>query len=142
IILGIEAQAAIAELRSRHWSALGRRITLFAAQFLIPAVIILGSWRAVAEGGISYAGWWRKADLLFSVFDNYSRPFDVACFALLLMLLGVLVWQQRLCIAPRLGPAIALVVAAYLLLPSQLLSGSGLDHRIPVALFVLLVASA
>jgi hypothetical protein len=34
------------------------------------------------------------------------------------------------------------VFAAYLLLPSQLLSGSGLDHRIPVALFALLVASA
>ena len=141
IILGIEVQPAIAELRNRRWSALARRMALFAAQFLIPAAIVLGSWR-VAEGGISYAGWWRKADLLFSVFDNYSRPFDIACFALLLMLLGVLVWQQRLCIAPRLGPAIALVVAAYLLLPSQLLSGSGLDHRIPVALFVLLVASA
>ena len=117
----------------------GRRL---AAQFAVPAAIILLSWRSVAEGGISYAGLWRKPDLLFSVFDTYNRPFDIACFALLLVLLGVLAWRRRLHIAPRLMPALALVFAAYLLLPSQLLSGSGLDHRIPVALFVLLVAAA
>jgi len=126
IVLGIEMQPAIGELRFRRWHALGRRAMLFAAQFLIPGAIILGSWRSVAAGGISYAGWWRKPDLLFSVFDNYSRPFDIGCFALLLILLG----------------ALAFVFAAYLLLPSQLLSGSGLDHRVPVGLFVLLVASA
>jgi len=142
IILGIELPPAIAEWRIQHWPALGRRAALFAAQFLVPAAIILGSWRAVAGGGISYAGLWRKPDLLFSVFDTYNRPFDVACFALLLILFGVLAWRRRLHIAPRLMPALVLVFAAYLLLPSQMLSGSGLDHRIPVALFVLLVAAS
>jgi hypothetical protein len=142
IVLGIEMQPAIGELRFRRWHALGRRAMLFAAQFLIPGAIILGSWRSVAAGGISYAGWWRKPDLLFSVFDNYSRPFDIGCFALLLILLGALAWRRRLQIAPRLVPALVLVFGAYLLLPSQLLSGSGLDHRVPVGLFVLLVASA
>jgi hypothetical protein len=142
IILGIELQPVIAEWRIRHWPALGRRAALFAAQFLIPAAIILASWRSVAGGGISYARLWRKPDLLFSVFDTYNRPFDVACFVLLLILLGVLAWRRRLHIASRLMPALALVFAAYLLLPSRLLSGSGLDHRIPVALFVLLVAAS
>jgi hypothetical protein len=142
IVLGIEVQPAIGELRFRQWHALARRAALFAAQFLIPAAIIVVSWHSVAAGGIGYAGWWRKPDLLFSVFDNYSRPLDIACFALLLILFGALAWRRRLLIAPRLMPALALVFAAYLLLPSQLLSGSGLDHRIPVALFVLLVASA
>jgi hypothetical protein len=61
---------------------------------------------------------------------------------LLLILLGVLAWRRGLHIAPRLKPALVLVFAAYLLLPSQMLSGSGLDHRIPVALFVLLVAAS
>jgi hypothetical protein len=142
IILGIEMQPAVGELRFRRWHDLGRRAMLFAAQFLIPAAIIVGPWRSVAAGGISYAGWLRKLDLLFSVFDNYSRPFDIACFALLLILFGALAWGRRLQIAPRLVPALVLVFVAYLLLPSQLLSGSGLDHRIPVALFVLLVAAA
>jgi len=122
IVLGIELQPAIAEWHNQRWPALGRRAALFAAQFLIPAAIVLASWRSVAGGGISYAGLWRKPDLLFSVFDTYSRPFDVACFALLLILLGVLAWHRRLHIASRLMPALALVFAAYLLLPSRLLS--------------------
>jgi hypothetical protein len=142
MIAGVEMQPALAEWKAWQWRALGRRIALLAGQFVIPAAVVVGSWSAVSGGGISYAAWWRKADLLFSVFDNYSRPFDVACFALLLILLGGLGWHQRLRLAPRLVPAIALVFAAYLLLPSQLLSGSGADHRIPVALFVLLVAEA
>jgi hypothetical protein len=142
MIAGVEAWPALAEWQARQWRALGRRIALLVGQFVIPAAVVVGSWSAVSSGGISYAAWWRKADLLFSVFDNYSRPFDVACFALLLILLGGLGWHQRLRLAPRLVPAIALVFAAYLLLPSQLLSGSGADHRIPVALFVLLVAAA
>ncbi|MBV9583597.1 MAG: hypothetical protein JO213_01795 [Alphaproteobacteria bacterium] len=142
IILGIETQPAVAEYRARDWPSLMRRAALFAAQFAIPAAIVLGSWSAVATGGIGYAGFWRKPDLLFSTFDNYSRPFDIACFALLLLLFAALAWRGRLHIAPRLMPALALVFAAFLLLPSQFLSGSGLDHRIPVALFVLLVAAA
>src|SRR5260370_34892664 len=139
---GVEAGPALAEGNGRRWRGLGGRIALFAGQFMLPTVVILGSWHAVSGGDISYAGWWRKADLLFSVFDNYSRPFDAACFALLLILFGSLAWRRRLHLAPRLIPAIALVFAAYLLLPSQLLSGSGADHRIPVALFVLLAAAA
>jgi hypothetical protein len=142
IIAGVEARPALAEWHGRRWRSLGGRIALFAGQFMLPAVVILGSWHAVSGGDISYAGWWRKADLLFSVFDNYSRPFDAACFALLLILFGSLAWRRRLHLAPRLIPAITLVFLAYLFLPSQLLSGSGADHRIPVALFVLLAAAA
>jgi hypothetical protein len=142
IIAGVEARPAMAEWQARQWPALGRRMALLVGQFVIPAAVVFSSWPAVSGGGISYAAWWRKADLLFSVFDNYSRPFDVACFALLLILLSGLAWRRRLHLAPRLLPAIALVFLAYLLLPSQLLSGSGADHRIPVALFVLLVVAA
>jgi len=142
IILGIELQPALAEWRIRRRTALAHRTALLAAQFVIPAAIVFLSWRSAAEGGIGYAGLWRKPDLLFSVLDAYNRPFDIVCFGLLLVLLGVLAWRRRLHVAPRLMPAVALVFAAYLLLPSQLLSGSGLDHRIPVALFVLLVAAS
>src|SRR5438132_6465097 len=106
---GVEAGPALAEWHARQWRALGRRAALYAGQFVIPAAIVLGSWSGVSEAGISYAAWWRKADLLFSVLDNYNRPFDVACFALLLILVGGLAWHRRLHLAPRLLPAIALV---------------------------------
>src|SRR5207237_4858134 len=93
-------------------------------------------------GGISYAAFWRKADLLFSVFDNYVRAFDIVCFALFTGLIGWLAATRRLRLAPRLAGAASLVFAAYLLLPSQIYGGSGADHRLPVAMFLLLIAAS
>jgi hypothetical protein len=142
VIIGIELSPAWGELRARRWPALVRRIAIVGAQFAIPAVLFFAYWHPAAAGGISYAAFWRKADLLFSVFDNYDRPFDVACFALFLGLIGWLAATRRLRLAPRLTGAVGLVFAAYLLLPSQIYGGSGADHRLPVAMFLLLIAAS
>ena len=142
VISGVEAAPAFAELGARRWPAFVRRIGIAGAQFVVPTALFLGNWQAEAGGAVSYAGFWRKADLLFSVFDNYDRTFDVACFALFLGLIGWLAWTRRLRLMPRLGWAACLVFAAYLLLPSQMYGGSGADHRLPTAWFLLLVASS
>src|SRR5260370_29011499 len=112
------------------------------AQFAIPAVLFLGYWHPAAAGGISYAAFWRKADLLFNVFDNYNRAFDIVCFALFLGLIAWLAATRRLRLAPRLAGAVGLVFASYLLLPSQIFGGSGADHRLPIAIFLLLIAAS
>ncbi|MFZ2007509.1 MAG: hypothetical protein WAV02_20660, partial [Stellaceae bacterium] len=96
---------------------------------------------ASPHGALSFTAPWRKPDLLFSVLDNYNRPFDVACFALFVALFGVLAWRRRLRLDSRLGLGVAVVLVAYLLLPSQMLSGSGVDRRLPLALFLLLIAA-
>ncbi len=141
-LCGLEIPMAVAELRARAWPALGRRIAVFAPQFVVPAALFLG-WRHQADAGrISYAGFARKADLLFSVFDNYDRAFDIVCFALFLALGLWLAASGRLRLAPRLGWAAGLIFAAYLLMPSQIYGGSGADHRLPLALFLLLVAGS
>lgn len=142
VIVGVEALPAIAEFRTRQWPALGRRIVIAAPQFVAPAALLLSVRRALPSEMVSYAGLWRKADLLFSVFDNYDRPFDIACFALVLALIGGLVWARRLGMGPRLASAAGIVFAAYLLLPSQMYGGSGVDHRLPIAFFLLLVAAS
>jgi hypothetical protein len=142
VIIGIELSPTWGELRARRWPALGRRAALAGAQFAIPAVLFLGYWHPAAAGGISYAAFWRKADLLFSVFDNYDRAFDIVCFVLFLGLIGWLTATRRLRLAPRLGGAAGLVFAAYLLLPSQIYGGSGADHRLPVAMFLLVIAAS
>ncbi|HVC56038.1 MAG TPA: hypothetical protein VND95_08785, partial [Stellaceae bacterium] len=142
VILGLELGPALRQWRAAEWRALSRRAALASGQFAIPLAIVIGWWQPAGQGHVRYGAPWRKADLLFTVFDNYNRPFDVVCFALLLALLGVLAWQKRLRIAPRLVPSLALVAASYLLLPSQMMTGSGVDRRIAVALFVLLVAAA
>jgi hypothetical protein len=142
VILGIEAGPAASELRARLWPTLGRRILVAAAQFAAPLALLLGGSRQAAPGPVSYGGIWRKADLLFSVVDNYHRIFDIACFALFVGLFLVLAWTRRLGLARRLSWATGLVFVSYLLLPSQIFGGSGTDHRLPAAFFLLLVAAS
>ena len=141
-IIGVEFLPAVAELRARQWRSLGRRIAIGVPQFVAPAALWLGIRHDAPAGTVSYAALWRKADLLFSVFDNYNRAFDVVCFALFLALIGWLLWTRRLGLAPRLAAAAGIIFAAYLLLPSQIYAGSGADHRLPIAFFLLLVAAS
>ena len=129
-------------MRARQWPALCRRIVIAAPQFVAPTALWLDVRRDWPNGTVSFAGLWRKADLLFSVFDNYDRAFDFACFALFLTLIGVLVLTRRLGMAPRLASAAGIVFAAYLLLPSQMHGGSGADHRLPITFFLLLIAAS
>jgi hypothetical protein len=140
-IAGIELPAALSQPRARFYRELPQRIAVAGAQFVLPAIIFLRYEPPSPGGSISFTHIWRKADLLFSVFDDYSRPFDIAGFVLLIALFGVLAWRRRLLIAPRLGVAAAFLLAAYLLLPSQMMSGSGVDRRLPVALFLVLIAA-
>ena len=142
VILGVEALPATGEFRGREWPALARRIAIAVPQFVAPAALLLDLQRSWPSGMISSAGLWRKADLLFSVFDNYNRAFDLACFALFLALIGWLVWTRRFGVGPRLASAAGIVFTAYLLLPSQIYGGSGADHRLPIAFFLLLVAAS
>jgi hypothetical protein len=142
VILGVEAAPASAELRARRWSALGYRFAVAAAQFVAPGALFLVGLHGSASASVSFAGVWRKADLLFSVFDNYDRGFDIACFALLLGLFGWLLWARRLGLASRLAWAAGSVLVAYLLLPSQMYGASGVDRRLPTAFFLLLVAAS
>ena len=141
-IIGVEILPAIAETRVLQWPALVRRFAIGVVQFVVPAALWLGLRHEIPAGTVSYAAIWRKADLLFSVFDNYNRAVDVICFALFLALIGGLLWTRRLGLVPRLGAAMGLIFVAYLLLPSQIYSGSGADHRLPTALFLLLVAAS
>jgi hypothetical protein len=141
VIIGIELSPAWRELRARCWPTMACRMAIVAAQFIIPAVLFFCYWHPIAAGGVSYAAFWRKADLLFGVFDNYHRAFDIVCFVLFLGAIGWLAATRRLRLAPRLTGAVGLVFAAYLLLPSQIYGGSGADHRLPVAIFLLLVAA-
>lgn len=141
-IAGVELAPALNLLRARHYPALAARLAAGVLQFVVPAILFLYCQPASTGGPVSFTPLWRKADLLFGVFDNYSRPFDVACFALLVGLFGALAWRRRLRLAPRLGAALAILFAAYLLLPSQMMSGAGVDRRLPVALFLVLIAAS
>lgn len=142
VIFGMELPPAFDELRTCRWPALRRRIVIAGAQCIAPAALILFYWRPGVTGTIGYGAVWRKADLLFSVFDNYDRVLDIVSFVLLVGLLGWLAWSRLLPLARRLAWSLFLVFAVYLLLPSQMYGGSGADHRLPIALFLLLIGAS
>jgi hypothetical protein len=106
----------------------------------VPALLLI-FWRHGGSGPLAF-NLVRKPDLLFSIFDNYDRRFDVICFALFLLLLLGLAATRRLGPAPVLRLPLVLVTLAYLVMPSQLFGASGADHRLPVALFLLLIAGS
>ncbi len=139
VILGLEAAPGIGELVARRWSILVRRIVVAVPQFVIPSVFILGYWHPAAADLFRYGDFWDKADLFFSVFDNYSYVFDIACCALFLTLIGWLASTRRLGLDRRRSTVVCLVFFVFLALPNQIEGGSGVDHRVPVALLLFLV---
>lgn len=141
IIFGMEAQPTLSEWQRGRWSALVLRAALFSAQFLIPAAILALWWHPSGEGQIVYPGTGPKMYLLFGVLYNYSPVLVFACYGLLLALLGGLAWRRRLNISPRLAPGILLILLAYLLLPTEIASAKGIDHRLVVGFFLLVVAA-
>jgi hypothetical protein len=141
-LAGIEAGPALVLLRTGDGRRLAARLAIAGVQFIVPAAIILLSWRGAATGTIAYGNYGRKVDLLFSIFDNYNRGFDVACFALFAALLLALAAWRRLGLAPAMRGPLLLVTSAYLALPSQMLSGAGADHRMAIAIFLIILAGS
>jgi hypothetical protein len=143
MIGGVELSSLWAAWRTRRWATLGRQTGAVLAPLAAPIVIWLAAWHPGPGdgGGLAWANPLRKFDLLFSVFDDYSRPFDVAGFAVLVLLMGLGFWRRRLLLDRRLGAALVLVMVAYVAMPARLLGGSGVDHRLPVMLGLLLVAA-
>ncbi|HEV2673369.1 MAG TPA: hypothetical protein VGV37_02440 [Aliidongia sp.] len=143
MIVGVELAALRASLAARRWRALGRDLALIIVALAAPILLWLAAWRPGPGdgGGLAWANPLRKVDLLFSVFDEYSRPFDVAGFVILVLLLGFGFRRRWLAIDRRLGHALAVLTLAYLAMPARLLGGSGVDHRLPIMLALLLVAA-
>ncbi|HLZ67873.1 MAG TPA: hypothetical protein VKQ29_16735 [Aliidongia sp.] len=141
---GVELAALWSALAAGRWRALARTAGAILLPLLAPVVLWLAAWRPGPGdgGGLVWANPLRKFDLLFSVFDDYSRSFDVACFALVVLALGIGFWRRRLTLDRRLGHALAVLTLVYLVMPARLLGGSGVDHRLPVMLCLLLVAAS
>ncbi|HZB90844.1 MAG TPA: hypothetical protein VE397_05340 [Stellaceae bacterium] len=110
--------------------------------FLPPLAVLVLLTPGSAGGAINYGSMLRKFDLLFSVFDNYSRPFDVACFALAVIALGLAFARGWVRLAPGMGVPLLLLALVYVAMPSQLATASGADHRIPLLMALMLVASS
>jgi hypothetical protein len=142
IIGGLEVQPAFVEWRAGRWRALRLRVAVLAPQFVLPVVIALSFWHPTGRNRIVYEGWSRKLEWMFGIFYNYNPLLDFGCFFLLIALFGGLAASRRLDVAPRATPAILLLLAAYLLLPTEMFGAWATDQRVILAFFLLLVAAA
>jgi hypothetical protein len=125
-------------LRPRLGAA-ARALVIGAVPFL-PALALMA--RESSPGRIAFGNPLRKVDLLFSVFDDYSRPFDVACFVLVILAFAVVFQRRWVKLAPEMaGPLIGLAIL-YLALPTQLFTASGADRRVPMMIFLALIAGS
>jgi hypothetical protein len=129
----------------RHRAAPGRAVAdlVVAALPLLPALAILWLWvPGSAAGAIVFGQLPRKLDLLFSVFDNYSRPFDVACFVVAVIALAAAFYRRWVRLDAAMAMPLNVLALVYLVMPSQLATASGADHRIPLLLGLMLVAGS
>ncbi|HWE76513.1 MAG TPA: hypothetical protein VG328_25340 [Stellaceae bacterium] len=95
-----------------------------------------------STGRIIFANPLRKFDLLFSVFDNYSRPFDVVCFVLIVLVVGFAYWRRWVTLAPAMVLPMLGLVAVYIAMPTQLFTAAGVDRRIPMMIFLALIGGS
>jgi hypothetical protein len=133
ILIGIEATPLL-----RAPGQTLRRLAIAALPLAVPLAI----WLASGSGGalVAFSPPLRKLDLLYSTFDLYHRPFDIACFALFVMVLAVAFGRRWLALAPSFALPLALLVLAYLVMPTQIAGASGVDRRMPLAIALLLCA--
>ncbi len=109
--------------------------------FVPPLAILLIGSAGTASGAISYGSPWRKLDLPFSIFDNYSRPFDVACFVLAVGAVALAFSRRWIRLELSMALPLALLAAVFLIVPSQLFTAAGADHRLPLVLAFVGVAA-
>jgi hypothetical protein len=138
--MGYEAGMIFRE-RLRPARAVGALIVA-GAPLLPPAAIYLLLTPKPGGGYIAYNDLMDKIPLLFNIFNNYSFPFDAACFATAVLATGFAFWRRWVRLHPAIAMPLGLLLLTYLLMPDQLATASGADGRIPLLLALLLVAGS
>ena len=126
-------------LQRKRIAAALRDLVIGGAPFL-PALALMA--HNSSTGRIIYANPLRKLDLLFSVFDNYSRPFDVTCFVLIVLAVALAYWRGWVRLAPAIVLPLLGLVAVYIAMPTQLFTAAGVDRRIPMMMFLVLIGGS
>lgn len=106
----------------------------------LPALILMHM--NSSTGRIIYGNPLRKFDLLFSVFDDYSRPFDVTCFGVAVLAVGFAFWRRWVRLAPEMVLPLLGLVVVYLAMPTQLFTAAGVERRIPMVIFLVLIGGS
>jgi len=135
-------EAALAWRRRSVPAGALARLALAAVPFLPGLALLLLATPGSAAGAISFGSPLRKLDLLFSVFDNYHRPFDIACFLAVVLAGALAFWRRWAKLDATMALPLAAVALTYLVMPNRIATAAGADHRIPLLMGLLLIAGS
>lgn len=141
LILGYEAARLRQQERPVSASAL-RDLGIAAAQFILPLAILVAARGSGAAEGISYSRFFRKFDLLFNIVDNYVTWLDVLTLLLLVGLFGLGAARRRIAMSPVMMLPLLVLCLAQIAMPNRALGATGVDHRMPLVLALVLIAAS
>jgi hypothetical protein len=107
-----------------------------------PVLALLVLTAGPSGGDIGWSRLVRKLDLLFNIVDNYHRGFDIATFALLVALFAAAAIARALTVSRVMAASLLFLCLAQLLMPNRLFGGTGVDHRMPLILALLLIGAS
>ncbi|HEX3499567.1 MAG TPA: hypothetical protein VHT04_09610 [Stellaceae bacterium] len=141
VILGYEISRFYRQGRLFSLGGLGE-LCASGLQF-VPVLALLVLTAAPGSGGeIGWSRFVRKLDLLFNIVDNYHRWFDIATFALLVALFAAAAFARVLKLSRAMVAPLLLLCLVQLAMPNRLFNGTGVDHRMPLVLALLLIGAS
>ena len=139
-VAGYEVQRGAAAVRGNMWAAL-RDLSVSAAIFLIPGLLFLSSPTSGEALQISYGNPVWKPLIVYRTLQSGNLILDHVTFAVIALGLMLALWSNSLHLARSMYLPLAMLLAAYLVAPSWLLSARFVDVRLPVAILFVTVGS-
>jgi len=130
----------LSRLPAPRWRTALQRLGVTGLAFAVPVLLLLAGPHGEL-GAIRFSRWVRKFDLPFSVLDDYHRAFDLGCFIVLLAGGGILLARGRLRVMASLRLALFFLLFLYVIAPTQIMTASAVDHRLPLLLAFMLTAA-
>jgi hypothetical protein len=140
VILGYET----ARLHRQGRLASGGGIGALCASGLqfVPVLAVILVAAGPGGGEIGWSRFVRKFDILFNIVDNYYRWFDIATFALLVALFIAATMKRALAVSRVMMLPLLLLCLAQLAMPNRIFGGTGVDHRMPLVIALVLIGAS
>ena len=103
----------------------------------VPAAVLFLNWHTVTHHNLGFRAPWQKLVYLFWIFDNYHKPFDLACALIYIgfFIIGLATGFLR-AIAP-LKYWFGIAIVAFIASPDTAFGGASADIRLPLFIAML-----
>lgn len=116
------------------------RLAIAALPFILPAILFLTT-PSGSGGPIVFSHFARKLDLPFSLFNNYSAFIDGVTAAIFVGVFAIGLWRGWVRLTPAMKLPLLVLAVLYLAMPNQIYTAASVDHRLPLVIALVLIAS-